>query len=66
MDFSIILGLVQNLAILISFTLLYDLVWGRSEHFKTWFYKVFTWSRHRDYRDNCNVDSMGNDAWFGI
>ena len=40
MDFSIILGLVQNLAILISFTLLYDLVWGRSEHFKTWFYKV--------------------------
>lgn len=40
MDFSIILGLVQNLAILISFTLLYDLVWERSGHFKTIGYRV--------------------------
>lgn len=40
MDFSIIIGLVQNIAILISFTFIYDLVWERSGHFTTKGYKV--------------------------
>ncbi|MDD3034477.1 MAG: ATP-binding protein [Bacteroidales bacterium] len=41
MDFSIILGLVQNIAILISFTLIYDLLWEKSGHFSKISYKVF-------------------------
>lgn len=41
MDFSIILGLVQNIAILISFTLIYDLLWEKSGYFSMILYKIF-------------------------
>ncbi|NCB98647.1 MAG: hypothetical protein EOM36_09855, partial [Bacteroidia bacterium] len=41
MDFSIILGLVQNIAILISFTLIYDLLWEKNGRFSKAFYRIF-------------------------
>ena len=41
MDFSIILGLVQNIAILISFTLIYDLLWEKNGRFSKIIYKIF-------------------------
>ncbi|MCK9629244.1 MAG: ATP-binding protein [Bacteroidales bacterium] len=40
MDYSIILGLIQNIAILISFTLIYDLLWEKNQYFTLFLYKV--------------------------
>jgi len=40
MDFSLILGLIQNIAVLIAFSLIYDLVWEQSGHFSKITYKI--------------------------
>ncbi len=40
MDFSIILGLIQNIAILISLTLIYDLLWEKNRYYSMFLYKI--------------------------
>lgn len=42
MNHSVIFGLIQNLAILLLLTILYDYFWARNENTKTIFYKVGT------------------------
>lgn len=42
MNESIILGLVRNIAILLSFSMLYDYFWSRNESLKTIFSKIWT------------------------
>jgi len=41
MDFSIILGLIQNIAILLTFSLIYDLFWEKEQYFRKVAYKIF-------------------------
>ncbi|MCK4530152.1 MAG: PAS domain S-box protein, partial [Candidatus Marinimicrobia bacterium] len=41
MEKSIIIGLIQNIAILLSFTLIYDFFWAKDENIKKTSWKVF-------------------------
>jgi len=39
---SIVLGLIQNIAILIIFTMLYDYFWTKTDQLKRWYFKVLS------------------------